>query len=413
MIYFLRPAFTAFAIALISGSAQAQSADTTPFAPTIVVNEGVVSGYELEQRARLLEAFGAGGDLLALAEDQLINERLQLQAGKELGLEITEEAIEGGATEFAARRELTADTVRQALSARGIAPETFNDFIEAGITWRSVVQTRFRRIATPTENDLDAALDLASRGIQESVLLQELGMPFSERGEEATLELARRLSRELNRGGNFNAAVRRYSRTPSSARGGRLDWLPAASLPPQVAAQVLALQKGEVTAPIPITRGVSMLKLLDIREEPRQDTGDGTLTVTYSQLIIPLSQSAGDGAVNAAQVQAEKIRSETSLCSDLDRRADEFGVGSGRSEPTPVSAVSSDISLLLAQMDPGDIEIQNDARGVVLLMLCARSDETSPEEREALRRRLFNQRMNTLGQGYLQDLRGDAVIERR
>ncbi|MEO0912254.1 MAG: peptidylprolyl isomerase [Pseudomonadota bacterium] len=289
----------------------------------------------------------------------------------------------------------------------------FDAFIRAGVTWRAFVQARFRRIATPTENDLDAALELASRGVQESVLLQELGMPFAERGEEETLALARRLSRELNRGGNFNAAVARYSRTPSAARGGRLDWLPANSLPPQVAAQVLALQKGEVTAPIPITRGVSMLKLLDIREEPLTDDGGGEVAVTYSQLIIPLSRNAADGAVNSARLQAEQIRNETELCRDLDARAEDFGVGSGRSEPTPVSAVPSAISLLLAQMDPGDIEIQEDARGVVLLMLCGRSDQTSPEEREALRSRLFNQRMNTLAQGYLQDLRGDAVIVER
>ncbi|WP_161861486.1 peptidylprolyl isomerase [Algicella marina] len=385
----------------------------TPYAPVVVVNESVITGYELEQRARMLEVFGAGGDVLALAEEQLISDRLQLQAAETLGLEIDDETVESAAEEFAGRRELTAEVLRNALQARGVAPETFNAFIRAGITWRSVVQSRFRRQATPTENDLDAALALADRGLQKSVLLQEIGMPFAENGEEETMDTAWRLSRELNRGGNFTGAVRRYSKTPSRARDGKLGWLPETALPPQVAAQILALQVGEVTAPIPITRGVSILKLLDVREEARESTSDGPLTVTYSELIIPLSQNAADGAVNAARNQAERIRSDTELCRDLDQRADEFGIGSGRSEPTPVGAVPQSISLLLSQMDPGDIEIQEDSRGVVLVMLCARSNETSPEEREALRQRLFNQRMNTLGQGYLQDLRGDAVIERR
>ena len=410
----LRSAFLFLAVPcalLAAGPAGAQSG--TQYAPAIVVNDRAVTYYELEQRTLLLTAFGAAGDVRALAQEQLIDERLQLQAGEDLELIATDEQIAAGAEEFAARRQLTGEQIRGALNARGIANETFDDFIRAGLTWRNVVQARFRRIATPTENDLDAALALASRGVQESVLLQELGLPFAERGEEETIALARRLSRELNRGGNFTAAVQRYSRTPSRARNGRLDWVPANNLPPAVGAQILALQVGEVTAPIEIQQGVSILKLLDRREEQVENPEAGPLTVTYSQLIIPLSQNAPETAEAAARAQAEEIRSETELCSDIDARAEEFGIGSGRSDPTPVNAVPQQISLLLAGMDPGDIEIQRDSRGVVLVMLCARSDQTSPEEREALRRRLFNQRMNTLGQGYLQDLRGDAVIVER
>ena len=64
-------------------------------------------------------------------------------------------------------------------------------------------------------------------------------------------------------------------------------------------------------------------------------------------------------------------------------------------------------------LDPGDKEIIRDGRGVVLVMLCGRSGEVSPEDRESLRARLFNQRMNAFAQGYLQELRGDAVIEER
>lgn len=405
----------AFALALpgLALSAHAQDRVATPYAPVIVVNDQPITVYELSQRTRLLEAFGAGANAGALAEQQLIDNRLQVQAGKAIGIELDDETITRAAEDFAQRRELTAETIFRALGARGVDEQTFRAFVRAGATWREVVQARFRRIATPTESDLDAALSLAQRGVQESVLLREIGIPFEERGQEASLELARRLSKELNRGGNFGAAVARYSRTPSAARGGRLNWLPTTALPGPVAAQVLALQKGEVTAPIQITRGVSILQLLDVREEPLPDQGQGPLTLTYSQLIIPVSDPTAEAAISAARTQAEKIRREAELCSDLDARADEFGIGSGRSEPTPVNAVPADIGLVLSSLEPGDKDVVIDERGVRLIMLCARSDQTSPEAREALRRRLFNRRMVTLGQGYLQELRGDAVIERR
>ena len=88
-------------------------------------------------------------------------------------------------------------------------------------------------------------------------------------------------------------------------------------------------------------------------------------------------------------------------------------MGSGRSEPTPANDLPEELALTIANMDAGDIEIQRDSRWVVLVMLCSRSGETSPEDREALRSRIFNQRMVSFGQGYLQELLGDAVIERR
>ncbi|MBD3626052.1 MAG: peptidylprolyl isomerase, partial [Rhodobacteraceae bacterium] len=58
----------------------------------------------------------------------------------------------------------------------------------------------------------------------------------------------------------------------------------------------------------------------------------------------------------------------------------------------------------------GQSQLLTDARGVVLLSLCARSGEASAEDRETLRLRIFNERMNNFAQGFLQELRGDAVI---
>ncbi|MEM8789646.1 MAG: peptidylprolyl isomerase, partial [Pseudomonadota bacterium] len=218
------------------------------------------------------------------------------------------------------------------------------------------------------------------------------------------------LSRDLNRGGNFEAAVREYSRAPSASSGGRLKWVAASELPGPVVNQVLALMPGEVTAPIALGRGISIFKLRDIREEARAQSDTADDTVTYYELIQPLPTNAPAEALEAANELADTVRGQTRLCRDLDDRVAEFGLGSGRSEPTPLGAVPGPIAARIAELTAGDIEIYRDDRGVILLMLCARSGETSPEERDALRRQIFNQRMTSLAQGFLQELRGDAVI---
>ena len=377
--------------------------------PLLMVNDRAITQHDLDQRALLLSAFGARGNLSALAREQLIDDRLRLFAAQRLQLEVTDQEIQAGVQEFASRRDLTLEQVSGALSARGIAEQTLVDFIEGQLVWRNVVRARFRALASPSEADLDAALEYASSPVQERVLLQEIALSNEVRGEDETQRLATQLSRDLNRGGNFGSAVSRYSQAPSAQRGGRLNWIAASELPAGVATQVLALLPGEVSAPIPVPGGLSIIKLLDIQQVPI-DPETSQQTMTYSQLVLPLARNANEDAVAAATSQLETIRTQTEFCIDIDNRAAEFGDGSGRSEPTPLPAVPSALRERVAGLEAGGIEIFRDAVGVRLLMVCARSGETSPEEREALRRRLFNQRMSAFGQGYLQELRGDAVI---
>ncbi|WP_157966432.1 peptidylprolyl isomerase [Oceanibium sediminis] len=380
------------------------------FEPLLVVNDRPITGFELEQRALLLEAFGAGAEPIELAREQLIEDRIKMSVVDRLDLGLSPDELDAGLREFAARRELEVPEMVSALEAQGIATSTLLDFIEVSISWRNVVQARFRASARPSERDIDIALEFADRTVEEEVLLQELAISIEELGAERANALADRLSRELNRGGNFGGAVAQYSRAASAQRGGNLDWVSARQLPPPVARQVLALQPGEVTAAIPIGAGISIFKLRGIRELPRPPETTGPDTVTFFELIQPLSSAAPERARRTAMSLARNIKADTRLCRDLEPRAVEFGAASGRSEPTPIRALPAGLAGQLSDMEPGDIEIFEDRRGVVLLMLCARSDELSPEEREAVRARLFTQKMNIFAEAFLEELRGDAVI---
>ncbi|MEO1292129.1 MAG: peptidylprolyl isomerase [Pseudomonadota bacterium] len=378
--------------------------------PAIRVNDSVVTDYEIAQRALLLQAFGAGGDTTALARTQLIDDRLKQDIVRRLDLVLTEDQVDAGYAEFAERRELEPQQLTQALNGRGIDEQTLRDFIEIGLSWREAVQTIFRARARPTEADLDAALEIEAGATQESVLLQELAITFEDRTEEEGTTLARRLSRELNRGGNFNSAVARYSGAPSARNGGRLDWIAAGNLPPQVRNQVLALIPGEVTAPIPVRGGLAIFKLRDIRVEPRPVQEQASDTVEFFELIQSLPADADVTAVAAAERRANEVREDVQTCVDLERVAADFDAGSGRSAPTQAGALPPGISGDLAVMEPGDTEVLRDDRGVVLLMLCGRAGEFDIETRENVRLQLFNARMNTFAQGFLQELRGSAVI---
>ena len=224
----------------LAGPALAQN----PYAPAIMVNEGVITHYDIDQRIRLLEALGANGDLRKLAVQQLTEDRVKVQAAANMEIELPEGAIEAGIEEFATGRGLTMDDVQLALDARGIDQQTLDDFVESGLLWRDVIGTRFRARAMPTEADLDAALEIAANTPQEMLTLAEIALPYAELGQPETDALAERIYRQAAGGASFAALAREYSRSGTAERGGVLDPIPATNLPPAFRTEVLLLRPG-------------------------------------------------------------------------------------------------------------------------------------------------------------------------
>jgi peptidyl-prolyl cis-trans isomerase SurA len=255
---------------LCAGALASPAAAQNPFSPAIMVNDRVITHYDIDQRIRLLEALGANGDLRELAVEQLTEDRVKFQAAEELELELPEGAIELGIEEFATGRGLTMEDVQLALDARGIDQQTMDDFVESGLLWRDVVALRFRARATPTEADLDTALEIAARTPQEMLTLAEIALPYAELGQPETDALAERIYRQVASGGSFAAAAREYSRSSTAESGGVLEPLPANGLPPAFRTAVLLLSPGQVTRPLPISGGVAIIKLVSIQRVPPQ-----------------------------------------------------------------------------------------------------------------------------------------------
>ena len=237
-----------------------------PYAPAITVNDGVITNYDIEQRIKLLGALGAGGDLQALAVQQLTEDRVKLQAAKELGIELPEGAVDTGLEEFATQRGLTVEDVLKATVSRGIDRQTMDDFVQSGLLWREVLAARFRARSLPSEADLDAALQLAATQPVEMLTLAEIALPFAEHGEAETQALADNLYRQLSAGGNFAAVAAEYSRSPTAQTGGRLEPVPSTRLPPTFRTEVLLLRPGQVTRPVPISGGLAIIKLVSVNQ---------------------------------------------------------------------------------------------------------------------------------------------------
>jgi len=374
-----------------------------PFAPRVIVNDSIVTNFEVEQRARFLQLINSPGDLEQVALQGLIDDRLRFQAGVANGVELTEEAIKTGLEEFAGRANLSVEEFQKGLADNGVEPETFRDFVQANLVWRDVVRARFVPRVVVTDGDVQRALAVTNQRGEVRVALAELIIPAPPGQEADALAQAEELSASIQTVDDFAAAAAQFSAAPSAAEGGDVGWLEFGNLPPTIRAIILPLGIGGVTHPIPIPNAVALFQLRGLEDTGKPATE--AVELDYMQVLLP------DGEGGAAE--AARLRANADECDDL------FGLTQGLPEDQvvrtklPAGDVPRDVGLELAKLDPGESSfVLRRGAARVFLMLCTRNvviAETPPTP-AAIRDQLINRRLAAFAESYLNELRAAAII---
>ncbi|MFN3644163.1 MAG: peptidylprolyl isomerase [Gemmobacter sp.] len=377
------------------------SAAAQTFGARIRVDEAVITGYELEQRARFLQLLGVQGDLAREAETTLIDDRLRQNAARRAGVRLAPEQLRAGMEEFAGRANLSADEFIAILEQNGVAAATFRDFVDAGLLWRELVRARFvPRLQNVLDADIDRALTLEIQRMPTTrVLLSEIVLPAGRNAE------ALRLSQSLRGEAAFAAAARDRSLAASAAEGGRIDWVPLPYLPSQVVAALSGLRPGQVSPPVAVADGVAIYLLRGT--QPLPAITPRATTVEYASVLIP-----GAGTPQAL-AEAARLRAGADRCGDL------WGLTQGGADRVAVerrllSATPAEIAAELARLDVGEASTRLVRGGnTVFLMLCERRLESGlPPSREAVRERIILERLEGHARIWLAELRAAADIRR-
>lgn len=398
----------AVVLALWASLLPGRSAAQGLFSPVVSINDTAVTFWEVDQRIRLLQAFRQPGNLEELALEQLIEDRLKTQILDRAGLRLSEEGIEVAMREFASRTNMSLEEFLATLAQSGIAEETLRDYVVVGISWRDFIRLRFGDRADITDQDVSAAIQRQFAPASEiEVLLSEIIIPAPPPQAAEARRTAERISR-LTSTSAFSAEARSVSALPSRENGGQLDWVAVDNFPEPLRPVILALEPGEVTAPIEIPNGIALFQLRGIREVPRRVEPPAALE--YAAYYISGGQS------EAGLRAADAVRSRVDSCDDL------YGVAQGQPpqvlerDTLPLSEVPQDVALELAKLDPGEVSTaltRANGQTLVFLMLCDRIPAGSEGlDRDAIRAQLVSQQLAGFADALLADERADATIIR-
>jgi peptidyl-prolyl cis-trans isomerase SurA len=133
----------------------------------VLVNDDPISDYDISQRERFLALTTQeqpGPELKKKSTDLLIDERLQMQEGRKLGVTPDEDEVSKILADMASKNNLDVQGLSTALSGAGVNVKTLKDRIRAQLVWQSVVSRKFRHMVQIGDVDVDRALSESSEG---------------------------------------------------------------------------------------------------------------------------------------------------------------------------------------------------------------------------------------------------------
>ncbi len=278
----------------------AKAESTNTFKVAVEVNDQIITNYEISQRIKMLETFGAKSVSKKEVINSLINERLFTYSAIELEALPNNSEIDKGLDDFAKRGNLNKKDLLAYLDSRNVSQETLIAYITAGLTQRKVIQKKFVNNIIISQGDVASAIDT------ENVLSKS------------------------------NSNVIEY------------------------------------------------------------------IELTFSNLV----------SNKKSLKQLSTINKMVDNCLDLQSEAKDYENIDLKIHKKKKNDLQKDILDKLNNLDIYETKLLKNSNNInYLLMLCSRNSEMDEDTIETLRNKIFNSRINKIGNAYIQELKGEAFID--
>lgn len=388
-----------------------------------VVNDEIISTYDLGQRMRLLIATsGVQPTQENLPQFQrealvsLVDERLQFQelrrVEREQKIDIiaTDEEVYEEIDETAKGNNMSRAQFLAFLASRGIGEDTFKQQIRAQVSWGRWIQGRYGSRLRVGEDQVAAAQALqAAQASKPQYQIAEVLLDANRvGGMQQAMAGARQLVQQMQQGAPFPAVARQFSSLPTAANGGDAGWVSPGEMPSEVEQVLEQMRPGQLSQPIPVKDGVYILYLRDKR------AGGSATLVNLKQAAVALPQGASAQDEAAAREKLAALKPQIRDCATLEATAAKAqGVVAGDLGEAEVADLAPQFREAAEKLKVGEVSdpIRTTA-GMHLIAVCGRKAAGGQiADREQIERRLRGQQLSMIARRYMRDLRNSATIE--
>jgi peptidyl-prolyl cis-trans isomerase SurA len=274
----------ALALFLVGAVAHAQTRELSARGQLLdriaaVVNDGVVLTSQLEHETdevtnRLRQQkteLPARNVLRRQVLERLVLQEIQLQRADRLGIQVSDEMLNGALNDVAQRNNISFSDLPQTLEQQGIDYRDYRDEIRRTLTLQLLRQ-----------RDVLARINVSPRELEQFMARQQsapdqnseynlshilISVPVAAAPEQlsAREQRAREVYDKAVAGADFAQLAVTYSESSTNIEGGALGWRKGAQLPSIASEQIARMKAGEVTPPIRTPSGFHLFRLNEIR----------------------------------------------------------------------------------------------------------------------------------------------------
>ena len=400
---------------------QQQSQNLNAMSIAAVVNEDVITVYDVQARVNLIIATSGlenSADmqrrLVPQTLDRLIEERLELQEAKRLKVNISETELRQAVEGIEQRNNMQIGALRKMSIEKRLDYSSMTSQVEANLAWNKVVQQTLGRETTVQPQEVAAVMARmkANQGKTEN-FVAEIYLPVSSATPEGTMhDLALRLSQQARSGTPFGALAQQFSQSPTAATGGDLGWIIQGDMEPEVDAALARMEPNDISEPIRTASGYHLVQLRARRSAGAPDPRMSI--VTLSQVYLP-TEGARELDEDQLAITSDAIRTQVTSCEQMDKFAKDIASpGSGRIPEMYVGGLPEKVRDAVINMTPGKVTPPIEVGGAVLFVtLCTRKDDSGLPNENQIRSQLENERLENAARQKLRDLRRQALVDTR
>lgn len=417
----------ASAVAQTPAPAQAPAAGPQPLSEGVVavVNDNLISSYDLVQRIRLLSVTAGvqptEESLPQLQQEALrglIDERLQIQElrrvekAQKITIIATDKEIDEEVANIAQSNNTSPTALLASLADQGILPGTFRDQLRASVSWQNWIGGRYgSRVRIGEDQIKSVERQIAAAASKPQYQISEVLLDSARLGGmNQALDGANQLIDQLQKGAPFPAVARQFSAAATAANGGDAGWVSSGELDPAVEAALSDLRPGQLARPIAVKDGVYIIYLRDKR------AGADAMLVNLKQAAVILPAGASADQLAAAQATLTRLRPQIKGCGDIETVAGGVaGVVAGDLGEAEIKDLAPAFREAASALQVGQVsEPIRTAAGLHLVAVCGkRSSGVGAESTAQIENRLRGQQLALISRRYLRDLRNAATIETR
>ncbi len=390
---------------------------------TAIINGTIITDTDIDQRLALIQVANGGriqGEELQRIRLQvlrnLIDETLQIQEAKANEITVSPEEIDQTFARVSGNFKRSPTDFTAYLRTVGSSAASMKRQIEGELAWRRLLGRRVEPFISVGEDEVHAVINRlnAQKGSTE-YHIGEIFLSATPATMEESRANAMKIIEQLQKGASFAAYARQFSEASTAAVGGDLGWVRGEQLPAEINTVATSMDTGQISAPISIPGGFSIIVMVDKRQVLTADPRDALLSLKQISIKFPAGSSEADAApkVESFAKMVQKING-CGTVADIAATVNADVVDNDQVKIRDLPAQLQQIMLAL-QVGQATPPFGSLADGVRSLVICGRDDPQAANgpSYDQIYAQMEEERVNRRARRYLRDLRRDAVVEYR